>query len=157
MDYVVEGEKITYILTVTNTGDLGKNVTVRDNIPDGTSFVPNSIVIVENGNQKQGTFTESNLEDGIEVNVGAQNESTISFQVTVDELQQGIYQSEIVNGAVVDEEPTNDVRIDVRKPHIVGTKEAETAGDTVTTGDKIIYTISLTNEGTAPGQNNIHN
>ena len=156
LDYVVEGETITYCITVTNTGDLGKNVTVRDNIPDGTTFVEDSIVIVENTNgnstPKEGTFTQDNLENGIEVNVGAQNESTISFQVTVDELQQGIYQSEIVNGAVVDEEPTNDVRIDVRKPHIVGTKEAETAGDTVTTGDKIIYTISLTNEGTAPGR-----
>ena len=34
LDYVVEGETITYTITVTNTGDLGKDVTVRDNIPD---------------------------------------------------------------------------------------------------------------------------
>ena len=63
MDYVVEGETITYTITVTNTGDLGKDVTVRDNIPAGTTFVPDSIVIVENGTPKEGTFTESNLED----------------------------------------------------------------------------------------------
>ena len=150
--YVVEGETITYTITVTNTGDLGKNVTVRDNIPDGTTFVPDSIVIVENGTPKEGTFTESNLEDGIEVNVGAQNTTTITFQVTVDELPDGTYYAEIVNGAVVDEEPTNDVRVDVYKPHITAIKEAETAGDTVTTGDKITYTIKLTNEGTAPGR-----
>ena len=152
LDYVVEGEKITYTITVTNTGDLGTTVNVRDNIPAGTTFVPDSIVIVENGTQKQGTFTESNLEDGIEVNVGAQNSTTITFQVTVDELPDGTYYSEIVNGAVVDEEPTNDVRVDVYKPHITAIKEAETAGDTVTTGDKITYTIKLTNEGTALGR-----
>ena len=156
LDYVVEGETITYTITVSNTGDLGTRVNVRDNIPAGTTLVPNSIQIIENTKEnntpKEGTFTQDNLEDGIEVNVGAQNSTTITFQVTVDQLPEGQYGAEIVNGAVVDEEPTNDVRIDVKKPHIVGTKEAQTAGDTVTTGDKIIYTISLTNEGTATGE-----
>ena len=151
LDYVVEGETITYTITVTNTGDLGKDVTVRDNIPDGTSFVPDSIVIVENGTPKEGTFTENNLEDGIEVNVGAQNESTISFKVTVDELQDGTYYSEIVNGAVVDEEPTNDVRIEVHKPHIVPSKTAEPEeGTRVTKDNPITYTITVRNDGTAP-------
>ena len=150
--YVVEGETITYTITVTNTGDLGKNVTVRDNIPDGTTFVPDSIVIVENGTQKQGTFTESNLEDGIEVNVGEQNVTTITFQVTVDELSDGIYYSEIINAAVVDEESTNDVRVDVYKPHITATKEAEPEeGTRLTANDPITYTITIRNDGRADG------
>ena len=152
LDYVVEGEKITYTITVTNTGDLGKDVTVRDNIPAGTTFVPDSIVIVENGTPKEGTFTESNLEDGIEVNVGAQNTTTITFQVTVDELPQGIYQEEIVNAAVVDEEPTEDVRVDVYKPHITATKEAEPAeGTRLTANDPITYTITIRNDGRTDG------
>ena len=151
LDYVVEGETITYTITVTNTGDLGKDVTVRDNIPAGTTFISDSIVIVENGTQKQGTFTESNLEDGIKVNVGAQNTTTITFQVTVDELPQGIYQEGIVNGAVVDEEPTNDVRIEVHKPHIVPSKTAEPEeGTRVTKDNPITYTITVRNDGTAP-------
>ena len=151
LDYVVEGETITYTITVTNTGDLGKDVTVRDNIPAGTTFIPDSIVIVENGTQKQGTFTESNLEDGIKVNVGAQNTTTITFQVTVNELPQGIYQEGIVNGAVVDEEPTNDVRIEVHKPHIVPSKTAEPEeGTRVTKDNPITYTITVRNDGTAP-------
>ena len=152
LDYVVEGEVITYTITVTNTGNLGKDVTVRDNIPDGTSFVPDSIVIVENGTPKQGTFTESNLEDGIEVNVGAQNTTTITFQVTVDELPQGIYQEEIVNAAVVDEEQTNDVRVDVYKPHMTATKEAEPEkGTRLTANDPITYTITIRNDGRTDG------
>ena len=152
LDYVVEGEKITYTITVTNTGDLGKDVTVRDNIPAGTTFVPDSIVIVENGTPKEGTFTESNLEDGIEVNVGVQNTTTITFQVTVDELPQGIYQEEIVNAAVVDEEPTEDVRVDVYKPHITATKEAEPAeGTRLTANDPITYTITIRNDGRTDG------
>ena len=151
LDYVVEGETITYTITVTNTGDLGKDVTVRDNIPAGTTFISDSIVIVENGTQKQGTFTESNLEDGIKVNVGAQNTTTITFQVTVNELPQGIYQEGIVNGAVVDEEPTNDVRIEVHKPHIVPSKTAEPEeGTRVTKDNPITYTITVRNDGTAP-------
>ena len=150
--YVVEGETITYTITVTNTGDLGKNVTVRDNIPDGTSFVPDSIVIVENGTPKEGTFTESNLEDGIEVNVGAQNTTTITFRVTVDELPDGTYYAEIVNGAVVDEEPTNDVRVDVYKPHITAIKEAEPEeGTSLTANDSITYTITIRNDGRTDG------
>ena len=152
LDYVVEGEVITYTITVTNTGDLGTTVNVRDNIPDGTSFVPDSIVIVENGTPKQGTFTESNLEDGIEVNVGAQNTTTITFQVTVDELSDGIYYSEIVNAAVVDEEQTNDVRVDVYKPHMTATKEAEPEeGTRLTANDPITYTITIRNDGRADG------
>ena len=152
LNYVVEGEKITYCITVTNTGDLGKDVTVRDNIPAGTTFIPDSIVIVENGTQKQGTFTESNLEDGIKVNVGAQNTTTITFQVTVNELPQGIYQEEIVNGAVVDEEPTNDVRVDVYKQHITAIKEAEPAeGTRITANDPITYTITIRNDGRTDG------
>ena len=155
-DYVLEGEIITYTITVTNTGDLEKNVVVRDNIPSGTTLVPDSIQIIENtkdnNTPKEETFTQDNLENGIEVNVGAKNESTITFQVTVNQLPEGQYEAEIVNTAVVDEKPTNDVKIEVHKPHITATKEAETAGDTVTTGDKITYTISLTNDGTAPGE-----
>ena len=152
LNYVVEGEKITYCITVTNTGDLGKDVTVRDNIPAGTTFISDSIVIVENGTQKQGTFTESNLEDGIKVNVGAQNTTTITFQVTVNELPQGIYQEEIVNGAVVDKEPTNDVRVDVYKPHITAIKEAEPAeGTRITANDPITYTITIRNDGRTDG------
>ena len=45
LDYVVEGETITYTITVTNTGDLGKDVTVRDNIPDGTTLVEDRKIV----------------------------------------------------------------------------------------------------------------
>ena len=155
-DYVLEGETITYTITVSNTGDLETTVNVRDNIPAGTTLVLNSIQIIENAKEnstpKEGTFTQDNLENGIEVNVGAQNDTTITFQVTVDELQDGIYYSEIINAAVVDEEPTKDVRVDVYKPHITASKEAEPEeGTSLTANDSITYTITVRNDGRTDG------
>ena len=43
LSYVVEGEKITYTIIVENAGGLEKEVLVKDNIPEGTSFVEGSI------------------------------------------------------------------------------------------------------------------
>ena len=148
LDYVVEGEKITYTITISNTGDLGKDVVVRDNIPEGTSFVEGSIKV----NNAETEDTETNLEEGITVNVPKQGETIVSFQVTVDKLLEGQYESEIVNAAVVDEKTTNDVRIEVHKPNVIPSKTADpTSGTEITAGDEITYTITLDNTlGTAP-------
>ena len=81
--YVVEGEKITYTITVKNDGGLDKNVVVKDEAPEGTTFVPGSIKV--NGLPTQDT--EDNLKAGITVNVPEYGETTVSFDVTVDPLE----------------------------------------------------------------------
>ena len=92
LDYVVEGEVITYTITATNTGDLDKNITISDQIPAGTTFVEESIRV--NG-QDRTDLGQTNLESGIQVNVPARTSeeeagtATVSFQVTVNPLADG--------------------------------------------------------------------
>ena len=148
LNYVVEGEKITYTITVKNDGDLAKNVVVKDEIPEGTSFVENSIKV----NNEERTETQSNLKSGITVNVPARGETTLSFEVTVNELPTDTYTSKISNVATVDGTPTDEVEETVNKPNVEISKESEPAsGERVKVGDEITYTIKLDNsKGTAP-------
>ena len=145
--YVLEGETITYTITVTNTGDLAKRVTVKDVIPTGTSFVENSVKI---DNQEQ-TYTQTDLQNGITVDVPAQGNVVVTFEVTVNELAPDTYEGTITNKANVDGKDTNEVTEEVKKPHVTGAKTSTPAsGSTVKLNDPITYVITLTNDGTAP-------
>ena len=150
---VVEGETITYTITVTNNGSAEGTVIVRDEIPTNTTFVANSIKV----NDGATSFKEEDLASGIEVSVPAKSgetagTTTVTFQVTVNEKATG----SISNTAYVKddegnkEEPTNPVVT----PIITAVKTAtigETTAETVKVGDIITYTITLTNTGSQTG------
>ena len=147
LSYVVEGEKITYTITAKNDGNLAGKATIKDVIPEGTTFVANSIKI----NNGETTKTSDELKEGIEVDVPALGQTTLSFEVTVDELAENIFEKEISNTATVNETSTNTENITVNKPNVVASKEASPAGTDVKQGDIITYTIRLDNsKGTAP-------
>ncbi len=154
LNYVVEGEKITYTITVENEGGLVKEVTVKDTIPEGTTFVEGSIKI--NGETTQNT--KENLVNGIKVNIPEKQEetngkATLSFEVTVNNLPEGSFENTIRNTAFIDDEPTpEEIENQVKKSSIKVTKESNPASGTkVKQGDKITYTIKLQNEGTKYG------
>ena len=146
LDYVVEGEKITYTITIKNDGDLRKDVTVTDEIPEGTSFVEGSIKVNNNPTQD----TQTNLKNGISVPVEARDETTLSFEVTVNELTEGLTK-EIKNTATVDGEPTGETTNTANKPNVEAHKTASPADGNVVAGQEITYIITLDNStGTAP-------
>ena len=164
LSYVVEGEKITYTIKVQNSGDLAGDVVVKDSIPEGTSFVAGSIKV--NG-VADASKTETDLEDGIRVTVPAKTdentlgETTISFEVTVNELEGEAFTKDIKNIATINknlnnpespDEPTNEVTTVVNKSDLKYNKSANPeSGSTVKVGDEITYTIHLDNsKGTAP-------
>ena len=150
LDYAVEGETITYIITATNTGDAEGTIKVFDQIPEGTTFVPESITV---GEETRTELTQDNLQAGIDVTVPARGETEVTFQVTVDDLPAGVYEGTISNTATVNGTDTNEVTEKVHKPNITATKESEpVSGLDVTAGNTITYTIKLTNQGTAPGE-----
>ena len=178
LTYVVEGENIKYTIRVQNSGDIAGNVTVKDVIPDGTSFVEGSIRVngassyeVDLG-EGQTTIdlskkTAEDLANGIEVNVPGRidettpGEVTVSFDVTVEKLEGDTLTKEIANTATVNknpddpdspDEPTNEVRTVVNKADLKYSKSSNpTNGSTVKEGDEITYTIHLDNiEGKAP-------
>ena len=148
LDYVVEGEKIKYTITVRNDGQIGKDVVVQDEVPEGTTLVEGSIKV--NG---EGTYTKEQLEgEGITVNVAGNSSVTVTFEVTVNELPEGTFEYIIRNTAVVDGKPTEEVTEEVNKPNVIPSKSSTPDNGTeVKVGDPITYTITLDNsKGTAP-------
>lgn len=78
--FAIKGETLTYTITLTNNGNVDINdIYFTDSIPQGTTFVENSVLI--NGNN----VTAYSPEAGYIVSNLAPNQSaTTSFQVVVD-------------------------------------------------------------------------
>lgn len=170
-NYVLEGEKITYTIKVSNRGDLGQDVIVKDTIPSGTSFVTGSIKVNRVADTAK---TASDLTNGIRVNVPAkEDESTpgealVSFEVTVDKVV-GEKERTISNTATINKDPDNpsseeETTNGTEMPVLIYNKTAEIikADDVdkennnnisygaVTAGDRIKYTITINNVGNEP-------
>ena len=151
--YVVAGEKITYTIVVRNTGGLAKEVEVKDQAPEGTTFVEGSIKV---DNVAQENLTQTDLQNGIRVNVpakgasGEDGETRVSFEVTVNEGVTG----EIKNAGTIKEsetieEETNEVTTPVVKisktAEIKRNTQGELGANEVTVGDEITYKIKVEN------------
>ena len=162
LDYVVEGEEITYKIVVENTGDLNTEVLVKDSIPEGTTFVEGSIKI---NNEVQEGLTETNIAEGIRLEVPArENEDTagkveLSFKVIVNKPEEDKINS-IKNIATInknpdnpesEDEPTNETGLPVliydKKAEIIRKSEEDIEEGAVTAGDRIKYTIRIKNVG----------
>ena len=153
LGYAKEGEKITYTITVTNNGGLKKEVTIKDSIPTGTSYLPESIKI--DGVQRTEYSDEDLTGEGIKVTVPAKSDReagkvTLSFDVIVDDLGDGEFEEQITNTARVDEEDVTSDPVEVKKANVKFSKVAEPGTDKkVTAGETITYTIKVVNSGTA--------
>ena len=73
-----ELDKITYTLTATNIGNGKGTVKISDTVPEGTTLVADSIKI---GND---TYTEKELNEGLEVTLEAGEKKSITFIVTIN-------------------------------------------------------------------------
>ena len=165
-NYALEGEKIEYTITVLNKGGLEKEVTVTDTLPEEVISYNDSdkVQVKVNGVEVQGEHTIGELKTtGIKVKVPSAEDKdesqeitedeygtvTISFTVTVEPLNEGIYESTIENTAIVDDTPTEKVTTDVNKSNITAVKTATPETNVkVTKGDTIKYTITVSNTGT---------
>lgn len=149
------GDTITYMLDVTNTGNIAATVTIFDTVPTGAVFVPNSVTV--GGVPQPGADPTSGILVG-SVPPGTTVHVIVTLQVTVDALpspQQLANQAtasysfsppdgRTLTGSVL----SNTVVIPVSSPNVTAVKSTD-AIDAVS-GDTITYTIVVTNNGISP-------
>ncbi|MBN1040378.1 DUF11 domain-containing protein, partial [Clostridium botulinum] len=154
------GEVITYTVNISNSGNVAaNNVVFTDTIPNGTTFVANSLTV--NGSSIAGN---PNPPSGANIgSIPASNNSVVQFQVLVTTIPSP---NPIVNSAtstynftVNPNNPnsnsgstnTNSVTTNVNNADFSITKAVNTNYAKV--GDQLTYTISLNNTGNAVANN----
>ncbi len=138
-NYVVEGDIITYTITAKNDGQIGKEVIIRDTIPEGTSFVENSIKI----DTQTTTYTSQDLETGIPVMLKANSQKILSFDVTANYSP---INGKIRNVAYVSEKETNETITEYKSPDTKLITSVEKTGTEKmnSTEELVNYTINYT-------------
>ena len=149
--YVTSGEKITYKINISNIGLVPLELTVKDQIPVGTTYVEDSLKVNNATYTKEdgSNATITDLENGLKVTVPEETTNySISFEVTVnDGLEDG---AEITNTATVNGNTTNTTTIKYGGSSITADKIAETQfkKNYVVYGERITYSIIIKNAGT---------
>ena len=115
-------------------------VVVKDEIPEGTTYVEGSIKV----NEADLGYTLEDLAQGINVGVAEYGTSTVTFKVRVNNIENG---TEIRNTATVNEVPTETTENTYVEPVISVSKKAELSSGLayVTKGDRITYRIKVKN------------
>ncbi|MGL4850379.1 MAG: DUF7507 domain-containing protein [Clostridium sp.] len=169
--YVKLGDVLTYTITIPNNGNVdATNVLLKDTIPNGTSFVNNSVFI--NGINQGGMNPEN---PGIQVGtINANTSAIVKFSVTVNSIPaSGILENTATSSYTYTVDPSvpdgrvgtgnsNKETTTVTNAKLVGppgTAGENNSGTKVGTptnvdiGDTVNYSITLFNSGNVPAIN----
>lgn len=150
------GTTISYSLVVRNTGNIAAQVTLTDNIPAGTSFVPGSVTV--GGIAQPGASPIA----GIPLGTIAPNASvTVTFQTTLTTVpsppflvNQGAstYTFQLPSGRTVSGASTsNSITVTASAPAVALTKSVDRTAATL--NDILTYTVLVSNNGFDPVTN----
>ncbi|PGV68056.1 cell surface protein [Bacillus cereus] len=151
------GDILTYTFSLTNNGNVtANNVLLSDSIANGTSFVPDSVIV---NNVAQPGVTPANINIG---SINANTTITASFQVVITSIPNpnpisnnaSISYNFIVdpNASPVSKNTTSTTTFtQVNDANVISTKTVDRAFATV--GDVLTYTILLMNAGSVTADN----
>ncbi|MBB3111763.1 putative repeat protein (TIGR01451 family) [Paenibacillus phyllosphaerae] len=144
------GSNLTYTITLTNAGNFGAAVSLTDPIPEGTSLVPNSVIV--NGQPVPGADPSIGVPLGIVIAT-----ASISFTVTVQSLPASQQLSNQASSSFAFTLPgnrtlsgtveSNILTIPVSAPNVSVVKSTPRSNAVV--GDIVPYTVTVTNTGVA--------
>ena len=151
---LVEGDKVEYIINVTNNGNVSGDATITDEIPKGLKDV--SFVETETGKNDTVQLNETTITWNVK-ELGKDETRRIKITATISEVEK---ETTITNEVKVDGNKTDETTITVTKPIIESSKTATTIlkrdnkGNVIPgqdstkaeVGDTIIYTITATNK-----------
>ena len=146
-------DRITYTITVKNTGDIDGKTTVKDTdlkeiLADGKAEMVGDVSILKDEEIVSKDKKAEDLINGIkEIEVSAHGEAKVIFTIKINKIQ-----GEIKNIALIgnDEEKPTDPDI-TDTVNITGIK-TNTPEDKVKEKELITYTIKLSNSGNKPGE-----
>ena len=130
-----ELDVITYTIKLTNHGEAAGTVKVSDTVPLGTTLVPDTIKVNDEGN-----YTKDQLETGIDVTVAGGGTATVTFQVRVNPFTGADTKLIRNDQAKVDEELTNPTDDTVVKEYL------QISGEKKWITDKNVNTLTATIE-----------
>ncbi|KAI7255878.1 hypothetical protein KC345_g11060, partial [Hortaea werneckii] len=150
------GDTVIYTILVSNTGNLAANVTLTDNIPAGTVFDPNSVIV--GGFPQPGAAPDTGITVGVVAPGASVSVSFTVFIVSLPSPQQLVNQAastytftppdgRLLSGSAV----SNTVTIAVSAPNLAVIKS--TTSTSVALGDTIAYSVNITNNGIDPVNN----
>ncbi|MEK3701220.1 hypothetical protein NYE33_29935 [Paenibacillus sp. FSL R10-2199] len=150
------GDTVIYTILVSNAGNVAANVTLTDNIPAGTVFDPNSVIV--GGFPQPGAAPDTGIAVGVVAPGASVSVSFTVFIVSLPSPQQLVNQAastytftppdgRLLNGSAV----SNTVTIAVSAPNLAVVKS--TTSTSVALGDTIAYSVSITNNGIDPVNN----
>lgn len=146
------GSIVTYTIVTANSGSIAANATVTDNIPGGSTFVPNSVTV--------GGVAQPGANPTTGVNIGSVaigGSRTMTFQVLVNALPSPPSLTDQANAAYTYQPPdgrtlsgsasSNTVTLPVKLPNVGAVKSSNRTVTTV--GDTITFTTVASNTGVA--------
>lgn len=150
------GDTVIYTILVSNAGNVAANVTLTDNIPAGTVFDPNSVIV--GGFPQPGVAPDTGIAVGVVAPGASVSVSFTVFIVSLPSPQQLVNQAastytftppdgRLLSGSAV----SNTVTIAVSAPNLAVVKS--TTSTSVALGDTIAYSVSITNNGMDPVNN----
>jgi len=143
---VMSGDTIEYTVTASNPGAVAINdVVITDVLPLGTSLIDGSI--------SDGGSIDANGKISWNVNLAANGSKTVSFKVRVNDSVTGkgnLSNVALVTFTIPGNPPTTTSTNVVNHAYISAVKTSSGQGRLVKIGEQIIYTVTVTNNGSAP-------